>query len=156
MGCIGLFTYLLITISTAMPLNGWSTHPGKEIFPFFSWSLFSKVSNKKFEYSLLIHQLDGETFSEPRDMRAVDGLPTFKGSRSLSYKALQNVGADLRSKLPREETDLGVFEGQYFVGHDVDYEIVREIFDPVSRWRDGLGVLSRSTIGRFNYRGRSS
>ena len=153
---LGLAGYLVISVSAAFHLNGWTTHPVKELFPFFSWSLFSDVKNERIEYSIVIHQLDDETFAEPLDLREASGLPAFGGSRSLSYKALQNVGSALRSKDEGSMADLEVFETQYFSGHDLDYEIIRKTFDPIRRWHDQNDFLKRESVGRYEYRGRST
>ena len=155
-GLMALASYLAITIVSALYLNGWSTHPGKELFPFFSWSLFSRVKNKHVEYSILIHRLDGQRFDDPIDMRKAEDLPVFGWSRSLGYKALQRIGNAIRFEEAHSSTDLNVFEIQYFGNHVVDYEIMRETFDPAKRWRDGLGVLQKESLGRYRHEGRSS
>ena len=156
-GAAGLLAYLFITLSTAAYMNGISTHPSKEFYPFFSWSLFSKVKNERPEYLIMIHKLDGEEFAEPIDMRKVSKQLNLKGGhRSLSYKALQNIGKTLWSEKKDAKASLSTFETQYFGGHDVDYEIVRETFRPLDRWRDAHAVVSREDLGRFEYRGRSS
>ena len=48
-----------------------------------------------------------------------------------------------------------VFEARYFGENDVDYMIVRSVYDPMLLWRDNAPPDDEQIVGTFSYRGRS-
>ena len=155
LGAAGLIAYIILSTGASFVIYGPSTHPSKELFPFFTWSLFSRVSDARKEYHIAVLTLDGETFDPPVDMRNIDVFPSFGDSRSLGYKALQNLGDAIRKGTENSDIERERFGARFFGRHDVDYQINRHSYKPLQRWREGPESDDVSTIGRFSYWGGS-
>ena len=154
-GMLALAAYVLISTLTAFVITGPSTHPSRELFPFFTWSLFSRVSDARTEYRILVLSIDDQIFDEPVDMRAIDAMPSFSDSRALGYKALQNLGRALRLKQAGVDNQRRRFEDRYFGRHDVDYIVMHHLYNPLRRWHEGSDTDEVRVIGRYNYMSQS-
>ena len=152
-GAAGLIFYAVLSTSAAFVITGPSTHPSRELFPFFTWSLFSKVSDSRREYHIAITALDGRIFDPPVDMRSIDVFPNYSDSRSLGYKALQNLGRSLSRDAKGSDLDRERFSARFFGDHDVDYQINRHGYNPLKRWREGPSSDEVELIGSFSYKG---
>jgi len=152
LGLSGLAAYALISTIAAFAITGPSTHPSRELFPFFTWSLFSRVSDVRTEYSILVLALDEKTFDEPTDMRLIDQLPSFSDSRSLGYKALQNLGHALRLELEGVDQQQRQFESRYFGRHNIDYLMMLHVYNPLQRWHEGEASDDVRVIGRYHHK----
>lgn len=152
LGVTGLVAYFLISTMAAFAITGPSTHPSRELFPFFTWSLFSRVSDVRTEYSVLVLALDEQIFEEPADMRLIDVLPNFGDSRALGYKALQNLGHALRLEHAGVDEQRLQFERRYFGRHEVDYLVMLHIYNPLRRWHEGEALDDVRVIGRYRYK----
>lgn len=124
-------------LSVALVL-GLSLHH-REVFPFFSWSLFSTVAEKKSEFAVLVTRLDDQTFDPPLEFMESKGA--FPGAGSIrAYYTIQNLGA---AALRRRGEDIQrlrqVFEGTYLGsdGRQVEYRLIFRSFDPLERWQGG-------------------
>ena len=151
----GLVAYVLLSVSAAFIILGPTTHPYRELYPFFTWSLFSKVSEASTEYRITVLVLDGQTFEPPLDMRHIDVFPGFGDSRSLGFKALQNLGRAIRKGASDSDRQRELFGDRFFGRHDVDYRISRHDYNPLDRWRNGPSGDRVTTIGTFSFRGAS-
>jgi hypothetical protein len=149
---LALVAYALFSTATSFALFGPSTNPNRELFPFFTWSLFSDADDRKIEHGVLIEAVDGRVFNPPRDWREVKSLPLFGDSPSLGLKAVRHLGGRLRARDPAAERLRSVFESRYFGQLDVDYRIVRAVYDPMALWRDGAPPEATETVGRFSHR----
>lgn len=147
-----MMAYVILSTSAAFVIAGPSTHPSKELYPFFTWSLFSKVSDRRNEYHVAVSALDGEVFDPPVDMRNIDVFPSFADSKSLGYKALQNLGDAIRNGDDDASTSREHFAGRFFGDHDVDYRISRHRYNPLKRWREGPSSDEIEVIGDFLHR----
>ncbi|MEM8947829.1 MAG: hypothetical protein AAGA21_03320 [Pseudomonadota bacterium] len=154
-GAAGLVFYAILSTSAAFVIAGPSTHPSRELFPFFTWSLFSKVSDARREYHIAILALNGTTFDPPVDMRSIDVFPSYSDSKSLGYKALQNLGRSLSKDAEGSDLDRERFAARFFGAHDVDYQINRHSYNPLRRWREGPSSDEIKLIGDFSYEGGS-
>jgi len=152
---VALSLYFLFSTGTSFAIYGFSTNPNRELFPFFTWSLFSDADDKKIEYGILIVSLNGDVFSQAVDWRDVEELPSFNDSRSLGLKAARAVGSKTRSGAPEAESLRIAFEQRYFGNHDVEYKIIRSVYNPMLLWRDGAAPHDQSVIGTYRYSGRS-
>lgn len=153
LGGVGLIAYAILSTSAAFVISGPSTHPSRELFPFFTWSLFSKVSDARNEYHIAVLKLDGQALDPPVDMRSIDVFPRFSDSRSLGYKALQNLGGALSKGAEDSEVKRERFAARFFGRHDVDYQINRHSYNPLRRWREGPSSDDVRLIGNFSYEG---
>lgn len=152
LGIAGLIAYALMSTFTAFAITGPSTHPSRELFPFFTWSLFSRVSDVRTEYSILVLALDGQIYDEPTDMRLIDALPSFSDSRALGYKALQNLGHALRLDHEGVEEKRHQFESRFFGRRDVDYLVMLHVYNPLRRWHQGEASDDVRVIGRYHHK----
>ncbi|MGI9494333.1 MAG: hypothetical protein ACR2QF_18235 [Geminicoccaceae bacterium] len=148
----GLIAYALMSTIAAFAITGPSTHPSRELFPFFTWSLFSRVSDVRTEYSVLVLALDDRIFDQPTDMRLIDDLPSFSDSRTLGYKALQNLGHALRLEHEGVEEKRRQFESRFFGRHDVDYLVMLYVYNPLRRWHEGEASDDVWVIGRYHHK----
>jgi len=155
LGASGLVAYVVLSTSAAFMILGPTTHPYRELYPFFSWSLFSRVSDERKEYRVTITALDDRTFDPPIDMRRVDVFPDFDDSKSLGYKALQNLGDAISKEADDIDRKREEFADRFFGRHDVDYRISRHDYNPLERWRDGPSSDEVAPIGDFSYGGGS-
>ncbi len=154
-GTAGLAAYVLIATIAAFRITGPTTHPKGELFPFFTWSLFSDVRDQRVEYRIVMLSLNGQTFDDPQDMRDIHTLPSFSDSRALGYKALQGIGRDLRLQTEDVHERRRHFEGRYFGRHAVEYQVMRHVYNPLQRWHDGKAGDDIQNLGQFHYPGHS-
>lgn len=150
-GIMALVIYVVISTATAFKISGPSTHPSRELFPFFTWSLFSRISDVRTEYRILVLSIDDQIFDEPVDMRAIDAMPSFSDSRALGYKALQNLGRGLRLAQEGVDSQRRQFEDRYFGKHDMDYIVMHHVYNPLHRWHEGRETDRVRVIGRYHY-----
>jgi hypothetical protein len=108
-----------------------------EIFPFFGWSLFSKVPDEGRHYSLLIYRQDGRRILPPAPfLTAPDSLVT--GNRYVARKVIQHLGeAFERGEAERAEELRRLLEANHLLGRKVRYELVHERYQPLEMWRTG-------------------
>ncbi len=154
-GALGLIAYVILSVSAAFSILGPTTHPSRELYPFFTWSLFSSVHEESTEYRITVLALDGQAFEPPADMRRIDAFPAFGDSRSLGFKALQNLGRAISKGAENSDRQRKLFGDRFFGRHDVDYRISRHDYNPLDRWRDGRSGDRVTTIGTFTFRGAS-
>ena len=114
-----------------------------EIFPFFGWSLFTKVPNIDQRYEILIHRHRRTELDPPVPyLRASDSMAT--DNRYHGRKVIQALG-----KAFEEGDEAGVrerrrqLETNYLRGQ-VRYELVFESYDPYEKWRSGENLERRS------------
>lgn len=150
-----MLAYATLATSAAFVISGPTTHPSKELFPFFSWSLFSRVSDARKEYQIVVLALDGQRLDPPIDMRSIDAFPSFGDSKSLSFKALQNLGKALRKSADDSDIKRERFAARFFGRHDVDYQINLHGYNPLRRWHEGSSSDDVTSIGSFSHEGGS-
>lgn len=155
LGGAGLLAYATLATSAAFSITGPTTHPSRELFPFFTWSLFSQVSNARKEYHIAVIALDGQPLDPPVDMRTIDVFPSFSDSRSVGYKALQNLGKSLSKGADDSDIIRERFAARFFGRHDVDYQINRHVYNPLRRWHEGPSSDAIKLIGNFSHEGAS-
>ena len=138
---IVLVGYAVISTAASFYIGGFRTQPSEELFPFFTWSLFSWVPDTRNLYVVEVIRLDGQTFQPPRDMR---DIPVFADKTTLASKATQSLG---RTR-GQDEALRQTFETRYLKNREVVYRLVRESYNPLDRWRNG-SVDERRILGEF-------
>lgn len=118
-----------------------------EIFPFFGWSLFSKVPARADTYTVLIDQHRGRQLEPPVDLQhAPETMVT--GNRSIARKVIQKLGdAQTRGETSEVVRLRRLLEQNYLRGK-AHYEIVFERYQPLEKWRTGAS-LERRSLGSF-------
>ncbi|MCB1035451.1 MAG: hypothetical protein KDD47_16630 [Acidobacteria bacterium] len=118
-----------------------------EIFPFFGWSLFSKVPAEQTTYSVTVLQQRGRVLDPPADFLAAPDS-VVKGNRFIGRKVIQKLGhARERGRTEEVERLSRLLEENYFHG-SVRYELALERYEPLARWRRGENLEVRS-LGFF-------
>ena len=119
-----------------------------EIFPFFGWSLFSKVPNQGSRYWIVIDRHDGQQVEPPISfLQAPESIAT--GNRYIARKVIQSLGRALDDGETEEVERLRrLLERNYLKGR-VHYEVLFERYQPLDRWRTGESREKRS-LARFD------
>lgn len=118
-----------------------------EIFPFFGWSLFSKVPGESATYTLVIEEQDGRRL-EPAVSFLQAPRSLVVGNRFVGRKLIQRLGeAHDEGKVAKVERLRRLLERNYLRGR-VRYRLVFERYQPLARWRSGES-LERRQLGLF-------
>ena len=124
---------LLLVSGVALKLSG-----QRDLFPLFSWSLFSYVDQQKVDFAILVVGLEGQPLDAPREFMTTTDL--FPGAGDMrAYITIQDLGlAVLRRDEATLETSRALFEGDYLKYPGVvDYQVMMRTFDPIERWHQG-------------------
>lgn len=114
-----------------------------EIFPFFGWSLFSKVPNLESRYSVVIDQHDGRPVDPPVSFLQAPGSIVI-GNRFIARKLIQRLGrAHDKGETEEVERLRQLLEHNYLQGR-VHYELLFERYQPLQKWKTGESREKRS------------
>lgn len=119
-------------------LGGQFLHPRHELFPFYSWFLFSLVPQPEpTVFELLIHEAPvGTVFDPPISYRRLNE-GTLRSPHSIDlYRNVQELGraAQARDVEASDRLRAGL-ERRFRMSGPVRYEIVRQTYaDPMARW----------------------
>ena len=121
-----------------------------EIFPFFGWSLFSKVPNLRATTTVVFVAQDGRKLEPPVDfMTAPPSM--VRGNRFIARKVIQKMGVAAERGDAAELARLRrLLEDNYFVGR-LRYRLMLERYQPLDKWRTGATVEHRR-LGVFDSR----
>ncbi len=113
-----------------------------EIFPFFGWSLFSKVPNLDQRYDLLLEAQSGSSEEAAISFfHAPGSLVT--GNRYIGRKVIQKLGkAHDRGEAQQVRELRALLEQNYLLGKP-RYRLVFESYHPLEKWRTGENLERR-------------
>ena len=113
-----------------------------EIFPFFGWSLFSKVPNLRATTTVVLVAHRGRKLDPPVDfMTAPPSM--VRGNRFIARKIVQKMGGAAERGDAAELARLRrLLEDNHFVGR-VRYRLFLERYQPLDKWRTGATVERR-------------
>ena len=118
-----------------------------EIFPFFGWSLFSKVPARAETYAVLIDRHGGRRIDPPAELlRAPE--PLARGNRAIARKVVQSLGSAHDGGEAEEVARLRRLLEANYLGDGVSYRVVLESYEPLEKWRTGE-LLERRTVAAF-------
>lgn len=109
-----------------------------EIFPIYSWDLFSYVPNRSIDYALKINAIDDEYLENPAYFQ--DMPNEFKQANSITaFHVIQQFGRAIEANdAPAIETLRNQIESDYFANQSqVEYEVRKRSFFSAERWRTG-------------------
>ncbi len=109
----------------------------REIFPLYSWFLFSLVPTHTVAFDVLIHAAGERTYEPPISYRlAVDSV---RNPHSIvSYRAVQDLGRAVEAGDDDEATRLRRAFEVRFRGWPVRYDLVKVDSDnPLAHWKTG-------------------
>ncbi|MBJ93724.1 MAG: hypothetical protein CMP23_04530 [Rickettsiales bacterium] len=113
---------------------------GNEIFPIFTWSLFSSIPARESQsYAVQIVEVDGRSFDPPLDFMMAKELLSGAGDINAHYlilrlgKAIDQDGQSEARELRR------LFESNYLDGShaQLKYQVIVNRFNPVEKWKTG-------------------
>lgn len=127
--------------------NGAWLWGNREIYPIFSWDLFSYVPNEVVDFGLRITKTGNTELEPPLYFEAaVDLLPDAQSI--VAYTNIQALGAAIRAGQPVELAADRVAALHLYPLLPVEYEIVQRRYAPLDRWRTGA-VRSEELLGAF-------
>lgn len=135
-----VFPYLLVCGYAAMAVL--VKPPGNlpELFPFFSWSLFSTSSDHRTDVTLRVRSVDGRPLAEPTLFYHLKD--TFAAARDKDprlMKLLDRLAVAIRSADTRTADHLREVVELTFMREvaAIDYDLVLVSYNPIERLRSG-------------------
>ena len=118
-----------------------------EIFPFFGWSLFSRVPNIDRRYEVFITGQGGLKIDPPvAYLKADSALVT--GNEHIGRKLIQQLGGALERGESSDVMRLKRLLERNYLAKRVRYEVVVEDYRPLEKWRTGQAAKTR-VLGVF-------
>ena len=159
---MGLIPAILALYIVMLPLNRVVEEEHVEVFPFFSWSLFSSVPNAQTsEYGLILHSIDGNRVDEPHYLIPNDEVRDWKALHLVAEVCRKNSSCDLEVKeiiypIVWRLVDAEVVEFSIIQARVDLLEIQNHIRDIVAQQADITDFFEpRTEMGRWNtYTGR--
>jgi hypothetical protein len=111
-------------------------YPGREVFPFFSWFLFTLAPQAGERYALILHEVNGTVVDPPRIYQDADGLVPNVQSDKMA-ELIQRLGAAIEQGETGQERQFRQLLEANYLFPNTRYDIVRIDFDPVVRWKTG-------------------
>lgn len=156
---MGLIPVILAFYLAMLPMNRTIEEEHVEIFPFFSWSLFSSVpSVNSSQYSLVLHAIDNNEVDGIRYLIPNDDVRDWKALNLVAEICRRNDPCDSEVveiiypivwRLTGAETaEFSILEARVDL-HDIQ-ENIRDIVDQQANITDFF--QSRTDIGRWNTR----
>ena len=108
-----------------------------EVFPIYSWDLFSYIPNLSVDYALKINAIDQTYLETPKYFQEMPNEFSDSGS-IVAYHVIQSFGRAVESSDAESIKNLrNQIESTYFSNHlHVEYEVRRRTFYAGERWRD--------------------
>lgn len=127
----------------------------REVFPLFSWSLFTHVPSVRTDAGVQILQLGDRAFDPPLELLEARGLFPRASSIQAYYTVQKLAGASMARDGAEIERLRRLFESEYLGARDrhLRYRLILRRFDPIDRWRGG-GYESRPLV-EFEHRGEA-
>lgn len=116
-----------------------------EIFPFFSWDLFTVIPGQEVRATIYLVAVDGREFEEPLPFFETEHV---RGSRVTVSRLAGQLTEALRRDPNRASVLREGLEGNH-LPRRVEWSLVHERFDPVERWRSGE-LLDAWEVARFS------
>lgn len=121
-----------------------------EYYPFFSWSLFSKIPNPRDDFSIQVHKMYGRTFNTPQSFRELRPVFEHIGQSPTQYTATITelgraiVQADTEAALAHRTRLERIFGSESFT-----YDVLAVTFDPLLAYKENH-FSTTSVIATFS------
>lgn len=112
----------------------------KEIFPFFSWSLFSFIPNENREYAIIVYEYDGIIVSPPQLFQQLfqEAKGIIRQSDSIiAHNLIQDFGNAYEGNEIRKAEKIRKLFNANFIKTPAQYSLIRIIYNPIERWKTG-------------------
>lgn len=123
-----------------------------EIYPFFSWFLFSKVPVKRDQYEIWVHRFANHDFTPAREYQSLGGTLPYAGS-PVSYAVIQRMGEALKKGDEQAFEKLRVFFEEVMLPAPCTYDLTVISAAPLERYRNP--DLPRKILRSFTAKGRT-
>jgi hypothetical protein len=123
-----------------------------ELFPIYTWALFSRVPNEQREFALRIRAVGCKVLESPLYFQ--DAGQWFRQAESISaYVSIQKLGsAVLANDIVEIDKVRRLLESVYLRGPEgVRYEVVERKFNPMDRWKYGTFRSEKSLEGFHSF-----
>jgi hypothetical protein len=107
----------------------------QEVYPVFSWSLFSRIPNNQSWFAVRLLTQRGEGLADAPFFEEAAGLVRNPQSIAAQHVIRRLGNAVVRGDSVEEADARRLLEEVYLVP-DLEYELVRIEFDPLRRWQD--------------------
>lgn len=114
-----------------------------EIFPFFSWDLFSQVPSERVQATVMLHTVGGTELDEPTTLW---DSGESRGSAISGAALVSELAAALQESPERVEELRYAIEANHLPSEAV-WSVAYERFSPVERWNSG--DVQRWEVARF-------
>jgi hypothetical protein len=104
-------------------------HPRGEVFPVYSWFLFPLVPAERTQFALRLYSAGGEPLPLPRSITV--------------HELAQQLGAAVDSADSQQVQRVRRTLERNFLPPGARYELVRESFEPLTRWKTGQARVHR-------------
>ncbi len=111
--------------------------PRHEIFPVFSWFLFSITPNPDTKFALRLHEVAGKGLEQPRYYEKAEGIVNEPRSIKV-YQMVQKLGKAEERDDRAEITRIRFMLEKNYVLTPCRYDLLAVTYDPVKRWKTGL------------------
>lgn len=129
---------LTILVGAVFVLGMCSAIRGREIFPFASWFLFSRIPQEVSNYEIWVVEMDGWKIEPPQSLTTI---PYFLRSPQSSTvrDLIQRLGRGASAGNPEEmRRTLALFRPHFHKqGGSGSMLLVKLKYDPLARWRTG-------------------
>lgn len=109
---------------------------GREVFPVFSWFLFTKTPNVRAQFGLLVREAGGREVKPARLYEEADGFVA--APRAIAAQALiQEIGKAWKQGNESEVSRLRRLLEATYLPTPARYDLVWVRYDPIKRWKTG-------------------
>jgi hypothetical protein len=131
-----------LSFLVAMVLIGYAAIPlpGNELFPFYSWSMFSLVPSEKNAFTVFIHEVNGQPLLPPREFQQAGQLVHAPHS-VVAYKVIQKLGDAYKNGTPQAQAQMKELFEKNYLPQPMRYALVHMNYDPLTRWKNGGRTL---------------
>ena len=141
-----LIAYSIVGIILQLFVSG-----RNEIFPVFSWALFSRVPNKIIEYNIVITSVDGQPLHTVLTYNKASEWFT-KSNSINAYYVIQTLGRAVYSGDANQVKEVRKYFEPLYLGdvNTVEYELIKLTIDPLKLKKYGL-VENIQNLASFEY-----
>ena len=119
----------------------------REIFPIFSWFLFSRTPNQETHFKIVIYKHNNQTLNPPISFHQAPQSIAQSGVISATFVIDKLGNSYLQGKQEDIKKQRQILENNYLNGN-VEYELIRESFDPIKKWK--YNQVEQEILVRFN------
>jgi len=143
---VTLMSYAMVGVILQLFVSG-----RNEIFPIFSWALFSKVPNNRIDYNVQITSVNNKKLVLP--VYYNNSSKWFSNAKSINaYYVIQKLGYAVTSGDENRIHSVRKYFEPLYMGDvkSVNYKVVQRTFDPLRLWKFGE-TDSIKTLDSFEY-----